>query len=70
MNGAIHEDIVLAEVFASGVRKEAKVIRIIKRELKNLVGEILYDDKGRAYIDFMSNDLTYTTADSKKFVAS
>ena len=51
MNGAIHEDIVLAEVFASGVRKEAKIIRIIKRELKNLVGEILYDDKGRAYID-------------------
>ena len=51
MNGAIHEDIVLAEVFSSGVRKEAKVIRIIKRELKNLVGEILFDEKGRAYID-------------------
>ena len=46
MNGAIHEDIVLAESFISGVRKEARVIRIIKRELKNLVGEILYDDKG------------------------
>ena len=29
--------------FISGVRKEARVIRIIKRELKNLVGEILYD---------------------------
>ena len=50
MNGAIHDDIVLAEVFPSGVRKEAKVIKILKRELQNLVGEIQFDEKGVAFL--------------------
>ena len=50
LNGAIDEDVVLAEVFTSGVRKEAKVIRIIKRELQNLVGEVEFTDKGEPYI--------------------
>ena len=50
MNGAIHDDIVLVEVFTSGVRKEAKVVRIIKRELKDIVGEISFDEIGRAYL--------------------
>ncbi len=69
MNGAIHDDIVLAEVFPSGVRKEAKVIRIIKRELQNLVGEVLFDDKGRAYIDLDDDKRKITlelTPDSTK----
>ncbi len=51
MNGAIDEDIVLVEVFSSGVRKEARVIRIIKRELQNLVGEVQFGEKGRVYIE-------------------
>ena len=51
MNGAIHDDIVLVEVFPSGVRKEARVIRIIKRDLKDLVGEILYTENGKCYLD-------------------
>lgn len=51
MNGAIDEDIVLVEVFPSGVRKEARVIRIIKRELQNLVGEVQFGEKGRVYIE-------------------
>ena len=70
MNGAIHDDIVLAEVFPSGVRKEAKIIRIIKRELQNLVGEILYDEKGRAYIDLDDDKKKITielTSDSTKY---
>ncbi len=50
MNGAIHDDVVLAEVFPSGVRKEAKVIKILKRELQNLVGEIQFDEKGVAFL--------------------
>ena len=44
-NDAIDDDIVLCEVFTSGVRKEAKVLRIIKRELDNLVGEVYYEDE-------------------------
>ncbi len=69
MNGAIHDDIVLVEVFASGVRKEAKVIRTLKRELQNLVGEVLFDEKGRAYIDLDDDKRKITlelTTDSTK----
>ena len=51
LNGAIHDDVVLVEVFSSGVRKEARVIRIIKRELKDLVGEVLFSDNGKYYLD-------------------
>ncbi len=60
MNGAIQDDIVLAEVYPSGVRKEAKIIRIIKRELKNLVGEIEFEEDGDAFIklDDDKKDLT------------
>ncbi len=60
MNGAIDDDVVLAEVFPSGVRKEAKVIRIIKRELQNLVGEVEFEEEGDAFIklDDDKKDLT------------
>ena len=69
MNGAIQDDIVLAEVFMSGVRKEAKVIRVIKRDLKDVVGEILYDDKGNPYLDLEDDKKKITielTKDSTK----
>ncbi len=49
LNGAIHDDVVLAEVFTKGVRKEAKIIKVIKREFKNLVGEVVFQD-GDAFI--------------------
>lgn len=60
MNGAIDGDIVLAENFMSGVRKEAKVIRIIKRELDDLVGEIAYNEKEKPILilDDNKKDLT------------
>ena len=43
-NGAIDDDLVLCEVFTSGVRKEAKVIKIVKRDLNNLVGEVYFEN--------------------------
>ena len=46
MNGAIQDDIVLAEVTRKGVKPEGHIIRIIKRELHNLVGEIIETKKG------------------------
>ena len=49
LNGAIHDDVVLAEIFTKGVRKEAKIIKVIKREFKNLVGEVVFQD-GDAFI--------------------
>ena len=68
MNGAIHDDIVLAEVFTRGVRKEAKIIKVIKREFKNLVGEVFFDN-GDAFIklDDDKRDITiHLTKDSVK----
>ena len=49
-NGAIDDDIVLIEVFTSGVRKEAKVLRIVKRDLEHLVGEVNYNKEGKPYL--------------------
>ena len=46
MNGAIQDDIVLAEVTRKGVKPEGHIIRIIKRELHNLVGEVIETKKG------------------------
>ena len=43
-NGAIDDDVVLCEVYTSGVRKEAKVLRVVKRELNDLVGEVYFED--------------------------
>ena len=51
MNGAIHDDIVLVEVFVKGVRKEARVIRIVKRDIHNLVGEVLFTDNNKFYLN-------------------
>ncbi len=57
INDAIDGDIVLAEVFTSGVRKEGKILRVIKRELDNLVGEI---------ITLANGDLSVKLDDTKK----
>ena len=46
MNGAIQDDIVLAEVIRKGVKPEGHIIRVIKRDLHNLVGEIIETKKG------------------------
>lgn len=45
-NGAIEEDIVLAEIIKKGLKREGKIIRVIKRDLHNLVGEIIETKKG------------------------
>lgn len=69
INDAIHDDIVLAEVFSSGVRREAKIIKVLKRELQDLVGEIKFDDNGKPYIDLDDDKKKITielTEDSTK----
>ncbi len=40
MKDAIHDDIVLCEELKSSIRKEGMVLKVLKRDLKNLVGEI------------------------------
>ena len=46
INGAIQDDMVLAEVTRKGVKPEGHIIRVIKRDLHNLVGEIIETKKG------------------------
>ena len=58
MNGAIDEDVVLAEVFSKGVKKEARVIKILKRNLNDIVGEVSFkDDKCYLILDDVKKDL-------------
>lgn len=45
-NGAIDGDIVLAEVLNKGIKPEGHIIKIIERNLHNLVGEIVSLKKG------------------------
>ena len=40
LNGAIHDDVVLAEMIRNGVKKEGKVLKVIKREINDMVVEI------------------------------
>lgn len=44
LNGAIHDDIVLAEIIRSGVKKEGRVLKILKREISDMVGEVIVKD--------------------------
>ncbi len=42
LNGAVNADLVLAEITKQGIKREGRIVRIIDRELDNLVGEIKY----------------------------
>ena len=42
LNGAVNDDIVLAEIVKQGIKREGRIVKIIERELDNLVGEIKY----------------------------
>ena len=49
-NGAIHDDIVLAEIIRQGLKREGRIIRILKRESKNLVGEVVKSGNGLSVV--------------------
>ncbi len=53
LNGAINKDIVLAEVTKRGIKKEGKIIRVLKRELSNVVGELI---EGKKHLEFKPDD--------------
>lgn len=56
LNGSIHDDVVLAEIIRTGVKKEGRVIQILKRDIKDMVGEVIVKD----------NELTVDLDDDKK----
>lgn len=41
IGSAIDSDTVLVEIISKGIKKEGRVLRIIKRDLKNIVGEVI-----------------------------
>ena len=45
INGAINDDTVLVEITEKGLEPAGKVLRIVKRDLKNIVGEIKVEGK-------------------------
>ena len=59
LKDAIDEDIVLCEVTSRTGRKEGKIIKVIKRDLKNVVGEIIiHHNKMCLKLDDDKKDIT------------
>ena len=52
LNGAIEQDEVVIDVFNISGKKEGKVIKIIKRNIKNIIGKIeIVNNKTKVIID-------------------
>lgn len=50
LNGAVHNDYVLAEITKNGVKKEGRILKVLNRELNNLVGEIVIKDNKKEVV--------------------
>ncbi len=58
LNGAIHDDLVMAEVIRNGVKKEGRILKILKRDIHDLVGEVvLKNDKLTVDLDDDKKDI-------------
>ncbi len=58
MGDAIDGDIVLCEVIAKKIKKEGKILKVVKRDINNLVGEAIKDgDQFRLDLDDKKKDL-------------
>lgn len=75
LNGAINDDEVLVEVIVYKGKQEGKVIKILKRNTKNIVGEILFkngkptlllDDKKKKIIVELDPNTTSNCVDGTK----
>jgi len=64
LNGALHGDIVLVEILKKGLKPEGRVIKTIRRELNNIVGEVI-STKGKLILkpDDDKLDLTLILSD-------
>lgn len=54
LNNAVDNDLVLAEIIRSGIKKEGRVIKVLERNLSNIVGEII-EKKNKKYLK-LDND--------------
>lgn len=45
LNDAVHNDTVLVEIINKGLKPEGKVLKIVKRDLNNIVGEVIIQNE-------------------------
>jgi len=58
LNNAVDEDLVLAEVIRNGIKREGRIVRVLERNLSNVVGEIVeYKHKKQLKLDNEKLDL-------------
>src|SRR5574344_1809416 len=58
LNDAIDGDMVLCEITNKGIKKEGRILKIVKRDLQNMVGEITFkDDKIYLALDDDKKDI-------------
>ncbi len=78
IGSAIDSDTVLVEITSKGIKKEGRVLRIIKRDLKNIVGEIIIknekmmlkpDDEKLDLTIFLTHETTSNCVEHHKVVA-
>lgn len=78
LNNAINDDIVLVEVIKKGLKPEGHVLRIIKRDLQNVVGEVILennkkklkpDDEKLDLNIYLSNETSKNCVEGHKVVA-
>lgn len=78
LNNAIHNDTVLVEIIKKGLKPEGKVLKIVKRDLNNVVGEIMIkdskmmlkpDDEKLDIIIYLSKETTKNCVEGHKILA-
>ena len=69
LNGATHDDVVVVEITGQGLKREGRILKVAKREFKNLVGEVFIED-GRVFLDLDDDkkDLKIEIVNSKDLV--
>lgn len=78
LNNAIHNDTVLVEIIKKGLKPEGRVLRIVKRDLENIVGEVIIknnkmmlkpDDEKLNLSIYLSEETTKNCVEGHKIVA-
>ena len=54
LNGAINGDLVVCEIVKKGIKPEGRIVRVLKRDIKNIVGTIEVNKKG--FFSFIPDD--------------
>ncbi len=59
IGNATHDDVVLAEITRTGVKREGKILRVIQRDLRDVVGEVIsIQGKFQLKLDDEKKDIT------------